>query len=399
MRALLRLVVLIVLACIIISFAFAFGFGVNYYSSHIATAQVSNGTIPSLNIFWEAWGIIQNDFYGTVPDKPALTHGAIRGMLRALHDSHTVLVEPEPAKNEQSNLQGETGDVGLNLDVRNQTLIVVSALPNSPADKGGIKTGDVILKINNKDVSPDVTVQQASGQMRGAIGSKILLTIHHVGEPKPIDVELARERYNLPTVESKMLPNTKFGYIKVSLETSETANEFGRALDSLKSQSATGLVIDLRNNPGGLFPDPVLEISGQFLKNNDVVVYEKYRDGTEKPYNAGNRRGAVDLPLVILVNNGTASAAEILAGALRDYKRAVLIGEPTYGKGSVQSIRQLSDGAALHITIATWYTPKHSEIEGKGLVPDFSIPLTDDDVKKGTDPQLNRAIDYLTKGA
>jgi carboxyl-terminal processing protease len=379
--------------------AFAFGFGVNYYTSHIASAQTSTGNLPKLNVFWEAWGILDKDFYGTVPDKQTLTHGAIRGMLRALKDSHTVLVEPEPAKNEQSNLQGQTGDIGLNLDVREQTLIVVSALHNSPAEKAGIRTGDVILKINNKDVPLNITVQQANGQLRGAIGSKVLLTIHHVGEGKPIDIEVARERYNLPTVEAKMLPNTKFGYIKISLETSETANEFARALDSLKSQNATGLVIDLRNNPGGLFPDPVLDISGQFLKNNDVVVYEKYRDGTEKPYNAGSRRGAVDMPLVVLVNNGTASAAEILAGALRDYKRAVLIGEPTYGKGSVQSIRQLSDGAALHITIATWFTPKHSEIEGKGLVPDFSVPLTEDDMKKGTDPQLNRAIDYLTKGA
>lgn len=398
MRALLRLLVLVLLSCIIMSVAFAFGFGVNYYTSHTASAQ-SAGPRPSLNIFWEAWDIINKDFYGAIPDKQALTHGAIRGMLHGLKDSHTVLVEPEPAKNEQSNLQGQTGDVGLNLDVRNQTLVVVSALPNSPADKAGIKTGDAILKINNKDVSPDVTVQQANAQMRGAIGSKIALTIHHVGDPKTVDVELARERYNLPTVDAKVLPNTKLGYIKISLETSETANEFSRALDSLKSQSVTGLVIDLRNNPGGLFPDPVLDISGQFLKNNDVVVYEKYRDGTEKAYNAGSRRGAVDMPLVVLVNSGTASAAEILAGALRDYKRAVLIGEPTYGKGSVQSIRQLSDGAALHITIATWFTPKHSEIEGKGLAPDFSVPLTEDDTKKGTDPQLNRAIDYLTKGA
>ncbi len=398
MRALLRLMVLVLLSCFIMSIAFAFGFGVNYYTSRTASAQ-TNAPLPNLNIFWEAWGIINKDFYGAVPDKQALTHGAIRGMLRGLKDSHTVLVEPEPAKTEQSNLQGQTGDVGLNLDVRNQTLIVVSALPNSPADKAGMKTGDAILKINNKDVPLDVTVQQANSQMRGSIGSKIALTIHHIGEPKPVDLELVRERYSLPTVASKVLPNTKFGYIKVSLETSEKANEFARALDTLKSQNITGLVVDLRNNPGGLFPDPVLDISGQFLKNNDVVVYEKYRDGTEKAFNAGSRRGAVDMPLVVLVNSGTASAAEILAGALRDYKRAVLIGEPTYGKGSVQSIRQLSDGAALHITIATWFTPKHAEIEGKGLAPDFSIPLTEDDAKKGVDPQLNRAIDYLTKGA
>lgn len=399
MRAILRLMVVVLLSCMIMTLAFVAGVGVNYYNNNMRTASAQTPNQPSLNLFWEAWNIVNRDFYGKVPDKQTLTHGAIRGMLEGLGDSHTVLVEPEPAKNEQSNLKGETGDVGLNLDVRNNTLIVISAIANSPSDKAGMKNGDSILKIDDKPVPFDVTVQQANTQLRGNIGSKITLTIRHVGETKTQDAELVREKYALPTVESKVLPNTTFGYIKVSLETAETANEFARALDSLKGQKVTGIVVDLRNNPGGLFPDPVLDISGQFLKNNDVVVYEKHRDGSEKAYNAGSRRGAVDLPLVVLVNNGTASAAEILAGALRDYKRAVLIGEPTYGKGSVQSIRQLSDGAALHITIATWYTPKHNAIEGKGLAPDFSIPYTDDDQKKGQDPQLNRAIEYLTKGA
>jgi carboxyl-terminal processing protease len=183
------------------------------------------------------------------------------------------------------------------------------------------------------------------------------------------------------------------------METAETANEFTKALDSVKNQKATGVILDLRNNPGGLFPDPVLDISGQFLKNSDTVVIEKYRDGTEKEYKAGSKRGATDLPLVVLVNGGTASAAEILAGALQAYKRAPIIGEPTYGKGSVQVIRQLSDGAALHITIATWLTPKRTQIEGKGLEPDIAIPLTDQDIQKSADPQLDRAIQYLKKGA
>jgi carboxyl-terminal processing protease len=135
------------------------------------------------------------------------------------------------------------------------------------------------------------------------------------------------------------------------------------------------------------------------LKNSDVVVYEKYRDGTEKEFKAGSRRGITDLPVAVLINSGTASAAEILAGALQDYKRAPLIGEPTYGKGSVQTVRQLSDGSSLHITTATWYTPKHNQIEGTGLQPDIAIPLTDESIKKGLDPQLDRAIEFLRKGA
>ena len=396
MRTVLKLIVAFLLTAFVLFLAFAVGFGVNIYQ---VRTQPPTEVPQKFGLFWESWKIIQGEFYGDVPDKQTLTHGAIRGMLQSLGDPHTVLVEPAPAQVEQSNLKGETGDVGLNLDIRNHVLTIVSPIPASPADKAGLRAGDLIVKISDKLVPFDITVQDAQNQLRGPIGSTVMLSVRRIGEPKPFDVELAREKYPLPTVEAKMLPGTTFGYIKITLETAETGNEFARALDSLKAQKMTGLVLDLRNNPGGLFPDPVLDITGQFLKNNDVVLYEKYRDGTEKDFRAGNRRGATDLPLAVLVNSGTASAAEIIAGALKDYKRGVLIGEPTYGKGSVQVIRQLSDGAALHITIATWWTPKRTPLDGKGLEPDIAIPLTDESIKKNVDTQLNRAIQYLQKGA
>lgn len=397
MRTVLRLLIALLLTLLIMFAAFGAGFLVNLYQ--VRTQSYSVDVPRSFGIFWEAWKILQSEFYGNIPDRQTLTRGAIRGMLRGLNDPHTVYIEPAPAQQEQSALKGETGDVGLNLDVRNHVIVVVSPVPDSPADKAGIRAGDILLKIGEKEIAFDATVQEVEGLLRGVIGSKIKLTYRRIGEPAPVEVELTREKYTLPTVVSKMLPNTTFGYIKVTMESGETSSEFAKALDSLKAQKITGLVIDLRNNPGGLFPDPVLDIAGQFLKNSDVVVYEKARDGSEKEFRAGGRRGATDLPVAVLINGGTASAAEILAGALQDYKRAPLIGEPTYGKGSVQTVRQLSDGSALHITTATWLTPKRNQIEGAGLQPDIAIPLTDDSIRKGLDPQLDRAIEYLKKGS
>ncbi len=397
MRAVLRIAIVVLLAGLLLVTAFVAGFGVNYFLGR--TQTVSAGIPSNFGLFWEAWRIIKGEYYGDIPGAQSLTHGAIRGMLQGLGDPHTVLVEPEPAAVEQSNLQGQTGDVGLNLDVRNLLLTVISPVPNGPAERAGIRAGDIILKIGDKDILGDITVQDANKLLRGPIGSKISVTVHHIGESEPVTADLTREKYALPTVDSKVLPNTTFGYVKVSMETAQTADEFAKALDSLKNQKITGMVLDLRNNPGGLFPAPVTEIAGQFLKNNDVVVYEKYRDGTEKNYKAGSKRGATDIKLVVLVNSGTASDAEILAGALKDYKRAVLIGEPTYGKGTVQSVRQLSDGSAVHISVATWFTPMHNEIEGKGLQPDIAVPLTPEDIQKSIDPQLDRAIEYLQKGS
>ena len=397
MRTILRVLVILLLTGLIVFVAFFAGFGLNYYQ--VRTQPTLSDIPKTFPLFWEVWGKIQGDFYGDVPNRQTLTRGAIRGMLQGLNDPHTIYIEPEPARNEQTTLQGETGDIGLNLDIKGGVLTIVAPIPGSPADKAGLRAGDIVVKIGEKEVALHTTPQEAAALLRGPVGSKVSMQVRRIGEPKPMDLELVREKYALPTVESKVLPNTSYGYIKITMETAETANEFNRALDTLKNQRVTGIVLDLRNNPCGLFPDPVLDIAGQFLKNNDVVLYEKYRDGTEKEYKAGNRRGATELKVVVIINNGTASAAEILAGALKDYGRGILIGEPTYGKGSVQSVRRLSDGSALHITTATWLTPKKKQIEGAGLQPDIAVPLTNESIQKGIDPQLNRAIEYLNKGA
>ncbi len=372
--------------------------GFIYDHQQTRQAAVSGTSVPEkFSLMWESWGLIKKEYYGDIPSTQTLVHGMIRGMLASLGDPHTILVEPQPAQLEQHNLTGSYGGIGARVESHNG-LLVLLPFPKGPAADAGIQADDALVKIDDKDVTTDMTTDDAEVKLRGDVGSTVKLTLHRVGQDKLIEVTLTRQKIDIPTVEYHMLPNTTLGYIRISLESSDTAHEFEDALKALSTSKPTGYVLDLRNNPGGLFPDPVLSVVGQFLKPNTTVVYERYRDGSEKAYGSTGSQLAGSAPLVVLVNNGTASDAEILAGGLQDNGRAVLIGDKTFGKGSVQELKELSDKSLLHVTIATWYTPKHNQIEGAGLKPDIAVPLTSDDVAKGLDPQLDRAIQYLQTG-
>ncbi len=396
MTGVLKVILVILLVMILGATSFFAGFGVNYVMTVSAspTATVVPAKFP---LMWEAWRVIKDQFYGTIPQAPTLVHGMIRGMLASLGDSHTILVEPQPAQLEQHTLQGSYGGIGARVEMRDGYLVLLP-FPTGPAASAGILPNDIVMKIDDKNVTPDMTTDDVEVKLRGDIGSSVKLMLHRVGESKPIEVTLKREKIDIPTVQYRMIENSSLAYIQVTLESSDTAKEFENALNALKKNNPTGIILDLRNNPGGVFPDPVLSIVGQFLQPNAPVVFEHYRDGTEKTYNSTGSGLAKDLPLIVLVNGGTASDAEILAGALQDSGRAKLLGEKTFGKGSVQALHTLSDQSVLHVTIATWFTPKHNAIDGVGLKPDLAVPLTTDDTKKGIDPQLDRAVQYLKTG-
>jgi carboxyl-terminal processing protease len=320
----------------------------------------------------------------------------IRGALQSLEDPHTILVEPAPAQQEATSLQGNYGGIGAKVELR-KGQIVLLPFPDGPADKAGILPGDQVLKIGGEELKPEDTPDSVDNKLRGEVGSSVNLTLNRIGATDEIVVDITRQEINIPTVQYRMLDDTEYGYIQVTLESGDTPQEFERALTELKKNNPKGIILDLRNNPGGLFPDPGLEIVGQFLPNAPVVI-EKYRDGTQKTYNAKGGSSASGIPFVVLVNSGTASAAEIIAGAFLDSGKTALIGERTFGKGSVQGLYPLSDKSVLHITTAKWLTPNGGEIDGVGLKPNIQIPLTPEDAAKGLDPQLDRAILYLTNG-
>lgn len=394
---LLKGIIFTLLVLLIIVSSFAAGFGINYYQTQLATPSAT--AVPTkFNLMWEAWGILKREFYGTIPGKGELVHGMIRGMLTALNDPYTVLIEPDAAQLQQNSLQGSYGGIGAQIEFKNG-LYVLLPFPNSPAERAGLQANDVLLRIDNTDILPSMAIDDIEIKLRGDIGSKTKLSISRVGlTERSLAVEVTREKIDIPTVQYRMLENTSFGYVRITMESSETSKQLSDALRSLLKQNPKGLVLDLRNNPGGLFPDPVLDVVGQFLKDGGAVVYERYRDGKDKEYTATSGKLAAELPLAILVNGGTASAAEVIAGALNDYGRGPLIGEKTFGKGLVQQVNALTDKSSLHVTVATWLTPKKHVIDGTGLVPTIAVPWTDESKAKGIDTQLNRAIEYLQTG-
>lgn len=405
MAGFLKAIIILMLSLFVAVLAFAAGFGTNYFYTRNAAAQVSASAAPipasnqpsdKFRLMWESWNLLKDEFYYDIPAKNALVHGMIRGALQSLDDPHTILVEPAPAQQEATSLQGNYGGIGAKVELR-KGQIVLLPFPDGPADKAGILPGDQILKIGEDELKPEDTPDSVENKLRGEVGSSVNLTLNRIGAPDDIVVDVTRQEINIPTVQYRMLDDTEFGYIQVTLESGDTPQEFDKALAEIKKNNPKGIVLDLRNNPGGLFPDPALEIVGQFLPNVPVVI-EKYRDGTQKTYNAKAASGASDIPFVVLVNSGTASAAEIIAGAFLDSGKTALIGERTFGKGSVQGLYPLSDKSVLHITTAKWLTPNGGEIDGVGLKPNIQIPLTPEDAAQGNDPQLDRAILYLTNG-
>lgn len=381
--------------------AYMAGFGVHWLSYHREELQGIQAAfqhrraeeVPEFEVFWEAWGHVEQDFFGELPDDGTLTYGAVRGMLQALDDPYTFFIEPPDHELEQAQLKGRHGGIGAEYVLAEGYLVVVAVLEDSSAMRAGIRTDDVIIKVDGADVL-GLSQSEATMLIRsGAPGSQVTLTILREGEVKPLSVTVVRQQIEVPTVIWE-LKEDDIGYVRVSFFGERTNQELARALEELKRMGARKLVLDLRDNPGGMITAAV-DVAGQFI-DTGVVFYERDKDGNDKVFSARRGGVAVDLPLAVLVNGGTASASEIVAGAVQDYERGVLIGERTFGKGSLQSIHELSDNSSVHVTIAHWLTPHRHEIEGAGLQPDSTVARPPEVIDRGEDPQLAAALRYLS---
>ncbi|MGB2885467.1 MAG: S41 family peptidase [Dehalococcoidia bacterium] len=350
-------------------------------------------TQPEFEVVEEAWQVIINDYVDSDEiDLERLSQGAIEGMIKALDDPYSAYFDAEQYELSQYSLQGSFGGVGIEVTVGEEGgLVVVAPIVGTPAQKAGIMPGDKILAIDGEKTE-GMHFIEAVLKIRGEQGTQVTLRVLHEGEDVPQDYVITREEIDAASVLAKMLPGN-IAHIEVGHFTSRTGSEMTSALEDIIADDVSGIILDLRDNPGGVLKAAVA-VASQFLEEG-IAVYVIDGEGNEEEWRVEEGGLATKLPLVVLVNSNSASSSEVVAGALQDHMRGIVIGTQTLGKGAVNHFRELSDGSAIYITSARWYTPNRQQIEGQGITPDEIIEITEDDLARGYDPQLERAIEYI----
>ncbi|MGC8717425.1 MAG: S41 family peptidase [bacterium] len=376
-------VVYVLVFVVIIGLSFIAGMN---YSGYLSA---QNGVIDkNLQILSHAYYFITNNYVDKNLDKVNLTYKGIEGMISSLNDPYSYFMKPEDYKAMEEEFQGSFEGVGMEIGVNdNKQVVVISPIDDTPAQKAGIKPGDIIIKVDEKSTN-GMNADDVSKLIRGPAGTKVKIIIQREGESKPLEFTLTRAVVKLVTVSSKML-DSNIGYIKIKAFREPTGEELSKALDAILPKAKNGIILDLRNNPGGLLGSAI-EVVSYFVPKGPVV-YAEDRDNNREEYSVIPNLYKVKVPLVVLVNKGSASASEIVAGALQDYKRATLIGTKTFGKGLVQSVFALADGSAISLTIQRWLTPNKRYIHKEGITPDIVVEWD----QKGNDIQLERAKSFL----
>lgn len=343
------------------------------------------------NQFWSVWDKVKSKYVKQPVKDTDLFYGALQGLVAGLGDPYSVYFSPKPATDFMKSLSGKFSGIGAEIGIKNNQLVVVAPLPGTPAAKAGLRPGDKILAIDKK-VTIGMDVNTAVENIRGSATSSVTLTIMRSGWGKPSDVVIHRANINVPAVLTAVKPGN-IAYLRVMQFNDDTMPQFSKAIDALRAQKAKGLILDLRNNPGGYLDVAVAMASEWFSEG--VVVSEKFSGGKENTHETIGRHRLQGLKTVVLVNGGSASASEIVAGALQDHKVATLLGEKTFGKGSVQDFESLPDGSALKITVAEWYTPNGNNINEKGITPNVLLKENFEKEKVGEDVMIDKALVLL----
>jgi carboxyl-terminal processing protease len=350
----------------------------------------------SMDLFWETYDLLEDGYVDILAlDEEEQMYGAIQGMVNALDDPFTVFMTPSETQDFRDSLEGEYVGIGAELTVRNGSLVVIAPVKGAPAEAAGLLPGDVVYKINDELVG-EMTLFKAISEIRGEEGTSVTLTVTREDEDDPVELEIERTKVELASVELEYYGEEEnLAYINVSQFIEDTETEFDEIVQELLLHELNGIILDLRYNGGG-YLDVSVELLSDFIEGKQKAVITKMRDEADNEIfytNASSRLS--DTPMVVLVNEGSASASEILAGAIQDYERGIVMGEKTFGKGSVQIVDVLEDGSSLRYTVAKWYTPNDRSIDDVGIDPDVIVELTKEDREADEDPQLDEAIYYL----
>ncbi|PIR72713.1 MAG: hypothetical protein COU42_00065 [Candidatus Nealsonbacteria bacterium CG10_big_fil_rev_8_21_14_0_10_36_24] len=374
-----------------LGFGFLFGFLVGKSSVVCPICPPEN---VDFSILWETWKKLEENYVAPKAlDAQKMIYGAVSGMIKSLEDPYTIFFNPEEAKTFLEDVSGRFEGVGMEIGIKKGQLQVIAPLEETPAQKAGLRAGDKILKIDDNS-TVDLSTEKAVSLIRGPKGTKVTLTILRENWQEPKDFIIFRDIINVPSLKWE-LKDENIIYIKLYHFSEKVDWDFKEAAYEILNSPAKKIILDLRNNPGG-YLERAQDIAGWFLEKGQIVVIEDFGEKKEQIiYRSEGNSKFSNYPLVILINQGSASAAEILASALRDNRGIKIIGETSFGKGSVQQLENLKDGSSLKITVANWLTPKGDLITDKGLEPDIKVEMTEEDYEQDKDPQLDKALEII----
>lgn len=393
----------LIISLLLILISFSAGFAANDFSESFNSKENITGLVnlgaeneiekrADFGIFWDAWKVVEDKYKLEPLNYQKMVYGAVAGMVDSLGDPYTVFLDPEESEVFDEDMKGSFSGIGAEIGFRDKLLTVIAPLKDSPAENAGVLAGDKILKVDGTEII-GMSIDKAVTLIRGEKGTKVLLTIAREGLEELKDIEVVRDTIIIKTVEWEIKENN-IAYIKISQFKEETTLELDDKINDILVADPKGIIIDLRNNPGG-YVGTLKEISGRFLNEGETVFIESYGDKRIIHKTIGNKR-FFDIPIAVLINEGSASASEILAGAFRDNMGVKLVGRKTFGKGLVQEVKTLKDGSAVKITVAEWLTPNEININKDGIEPDYDIEMTWEDYENDRDPQLEKALDILT---
>lgn len=385
---------------ILLFLVFGLGFGVGRISQPsiekvegLSNKQVGQPSLVDFSLFWDAWHIIEEKYVERDNlDYQQMVYGAINGLLESLDDPYSIFMEPPDSKKFIDDMGGSFEGIGAEVGIRQDVLTIISPLEGMPAQQAGLKAGDKILKVDDT-LTADLSLDEAVNLIRGEKGTTVSLLIARDSWSEAKEIKVVRGTIKIPIINWEFKEG-KIAYIQFYHFTENSPGEFERVIEEILKEKPAGLVLDVRNNPGG-YLEVAIDLASWFLPRGELVVSEDFGNGEKKEYRSRGYGYLEEMPTVVLINEGSASASEILAGALRDIQGIKLVGQQSFGKGSVQQLEKMDDGSSIKITVAKWLTPSGHCINEEGIKPDIEIEISEEDIDQMRDPQLEKALEII----